>query len=84
MRSLAAQGVDPRAVNVDWAALRQRQRDRAVEDVKAELLLDRIATAENIEVTDEEVEKEIAAHGGTQWRIRNSGSRQLDKAGSAR
>ena len=36
------------------------QRDRAVDDVKAELLLDRIATAENIEVTDEELEKEIA------------------------
>ena len=61
VRSLAAQGVDPRAVNVDWVALRSRQKDRAVEDVKAELLLDRIATAENIDVTEEDVEKEIAA-----------------------
>jgi trigger factor len=60
VRSLAAQGVDPRAVNVDWVAMRQRQRDRAVSDVKAELLLDRIATAENIEPTEEEVEAEIA------------------------
>ena len=60
VRSLAAQGVDPRGVNVDWAALRQRQRERAVEDVKAELLLDRIASAENIEVSDEESESEIA------------------------
>jgi trigger factor len=60
VRSLAAQGVDPRAVNVDWVSVRQRQRDRAVNDVKAELLLDRIATAENIEATDEDVEKEIA------------------------
>jgi trigger factor len=59
-RSLAAQGVDPRAVNVDWVALRRGQRDRSISDVKAELLLDRIATAENIDVTDEEVEKEIA------------------------
>ena len=33
---------------------------RAVEDVKAELLLDRIATAENIEATDEETDREIA------------------------
>jgi trigger factor len=61
VRSLASQGVDPRAVNVDWVALRSRQKDRSIEDVKAELLLDRIATAENIEVSDEEVEKEIAA-----------------------
>jgi trigger factor len=60
VRSLAAQGVDPRAVNVDWVSLRRNQRDRAVNDVKAELLLDRIATAENIEATDEDVEKEIA------------------------
>jgi trigger factor len=58
--SLASQGVDPRAVNVDWVSLRRRQRDRAVDDVKAELLLDRIATAEKIEATDEDIEKEIA------------------------
>jgi trigger factor len=61
VRSLAAQGVDPRAVNVDWVSLRSRQKDRAVEDVKAELLLDRIATAEHIDVTEEDVEKELEA-----------------------
>ena len=60
VRTLAAQGVDPRAVNVDWVAMRRRQHPRAVEDVKAELLLDRIATAENIEATDEETDHEIA------------------------
>jgi len=59
VRSLASQGMDPRAMNVDWVALRNRQKDRSIEDVKAELLLDRIATAENIEVSDEEVDKEI-------------------------
>jgi trigger factor len=61
VRSLAQQGVDPRAVNVDWVSMRARQRDRAIEDVKAELLLDRIATAENIDATDEDIDKEIAA-----------------------
>jgi len=61
VRSLASQGVDPRAVNVDWVSLRSRQKDRSIDDVKAELLLDRIATAEKIEVADEEVEKQIAA-----------------------
>ena len=48
-------------MNIDWVSLRKRQRDAAVNDVKAELLLDRIASAEKIEVTDEELEKEIAA-----------------------
>ena len=61
VRSLVAQGVDPRAVDVDWVSLRRRQHDRAVDDVKAELLLDRIATAEKIEATDEDVEKESVA-----------------------
>jgi len=64
VRSLAAQGVDPRAVNVDWVSLRKRQQERATDDVKAELIIDRIATAENIDVTDEEVEHELE-HMGT-------------------
>ena len=59
-RSLAAQGVDPRTVNIDWKAMRNGQHDRAVNDVKAELLLDRIASAEKIDVTDEDVDKELA------------------------
>ena len=66
VRSLAAQGVDPRAVNLDWVTLRRRQEDRAKDDVKAELIIDRIATVENIDVTDEEVNHELehlAGHG---------------------
>jgi trigger factor len=67
VRSLAAQGVDPRAVNVDWVTLRKGQQERATDDVKAELIIDRIATAENIDVTEEEVEDELehrATHSG--------------------
>ncbi len=67
VRSLAAQGVDPRAVNVDWVTLRRRQEDRARDDVKAELIVDRIATAENVDVTEEEVTRElehVAGHSG--------------------
>ncbi|HKT48575.1 MAG TPA: trigger factor [Candidatus Acidoferrales bacterium] len=67
VRSLAAQGVDPRAVNVDWVTLRRRQEERAKDDVKAELIVDRIATAETIEVTPEEVRHELehmAGHSG--------------------
>lgn len=67
VRSLAAQGVDPRAVNMDWVTLRRRQQERASDDVKAELIVDRIATTENIEVSDEEVDAELehlAGHSG--------------------
>ena len=67
VRSLAQQGVDPRAVNLDWVTLRQRQEDRAKEDVKAELIIDKIASTEQIDVTDEEMEHELehmAGHSG--------------------
>jgi trigger factor len=67
VRSLAAQGVDPRAVNVDWVTLRRRQQERAADDVKAELIVDRIASAESIDVTEQEVDQELqhlAGHGG--------------------
>ena len=67
VRSLAAQGVDPRAVNVDWVTLRRRQQERATDDVKAELIVDRIASAENIDVNDEELTHELehaATHSG--------------------
>jgi len=67
VRSLAQQGVDPRQVNVDWASLRHRQEERAKDDVKAELVIDRIATEEKIDVTDEELDHEIehmAGHSG--------------------
>jgi trigger factor len=67
VRSLAQQGVDPRAVNVDWVNLRRRQEERARDDVKAELVIDRIATDEKIDVTEEELQHELehmASHSG--------------------
>ena len=67
VRSLAQQGVDPRAVNVDWVSLRRRQEERARDDVKAELVVDRIATEEKIDVTEEELQGELehmSSHGG--------------------
>jgi len=59
VRSLAQQGVDPRAVNVDWVSLRKRQEERARDDVKAELVIDRIASEEKIDVADEELQHEL-------------------------
>src|SRR4029077_13120860 len=67
VRSLAQQGVDPRAVNIDWVTLRRRQEERAKDDVKAELVIDRIASEEKIDATDEELDHEIehmAGHSG--------------------
>lgn len=61
VRTLMAQGVDPRRLDVDWAKVRRQQRAAAIREVKAGLVLEKIADAERIEVSDEEVERELAA-----------------------
>jgi trigger factor len=60
LRALAAQGMRTEDMRkLDFARLREAQRDSAVSEVKASLILDKIATAENIEVSDEELEQEL-------------------------
>jgi trigger factor len=62
VRALAAQGMRTEDIKkMDFARLRTGQREQAVQDVKAALLLEKIAEEEKIEVGDEEVEKEIEA-----------------------
>ncbi|HWR53542.1 MAG TPA: trigger factor [Bryobacteraceae bacterium] len=60
LHELAAQGVDPSKVKLDWAKIKESQRERAVKDVKASLLVHRIADAEQIHATNDEVDKEVA------------------------
>lgn len=60
LRALASQGMreqDLRRLN--FARLREGQKDAAVREVKASLLLDRIAQLEGIEVSDDDLDKEI-------------------------
>jgi trigger factor len=60
LRALAAQGMDPEQMRkLDFSRLRAAQRDGALAEVKANLLLDRIANEENIVVSDEELESEL-------------------------
>lgn len=44
---------------LDFARLRAAQRDSAMAEVKSGILLARIAQAEGVEVTDEEVNREV-------------------------
>jgi trigger factor len=61
LRALAAQGVRAEDMKrMDFAGLRNGQREMAVRDVRANLLLERIADMENIQVSDEELDSEIA------------------------
>ena len=59
VRRLAGQGVDPRQLNLDWRKIKESQRDRAIHDVKASLLIDRVADAEAIHATQDEVDREV-------------------------
>ncbi len=46
---------------MDMNRLRAGQREQAVQEVKASLLLDKIAEEEKIEVSDEEIDREVEA-----------------------
>lgn len=60
LRALAQQGMTPDAMRqLDFGRLRAAQRDQAINEVKASLLLDKIAERENITVSDEDMEREL-------------------------
>jgi trigger factor len=62
LRALAAQGMSSEHMKkMDFGRLRAGQREQAVQEVKASLLLERIAEEEKIEVGDEEINREIDA-----------------------
>ncbi len=59
LRSLSQQGVDPRSFNLDWDKIKAAQRDAAIREVKASLILGKVAEREAIGVTNEEVDREV-------------------------
>jgi len=62
MRALAAQGMKVEDMRkMDWGRLREGQREAARREVKASLILDKIAEGEKIEVPDEDIDRELEA-----------------------
>ena len=60
LRALAAQGLTAEQMKkLDLSRLRGAQREQAIHDVKAALLLERVAEEENIQVGDEEFDREL-------------------------
>jgi trigger factor len=60
LRALAAQGMKPQDMKkMDLPRLRAAQRDQAEQEVKSSLLLEKVADQEKLEVTDDEIDKEI-------------------------
>jgi trigger factor len=59
LRQMVSQGIDPRQAPVDWDRLREELRPVAEQEVRASLLLSKIADAEGLEVSEEEVDEVI-------------------------
>jgi trigger factor len=61
VREMMGRGVDPRNPDMNWEGAREELKEQAENDVRATMLLEQIAQAENITVSNEEVEAEIEA-----------------------
>jgi trigger factor len=59
LRSMAGDGVDPRNLQIDWAKVMETQKEKAEREVKASLLLSKVAAQESIHATRDEVDKEV-------------------------
>ena len=56
---LIAQGIDPRETQVDWKKVREDTRPEAEKEVRAALVLSRVAEAEKIDMAEEELDDVI-------------------------
>ena len=61
VRNMIGRGVDPRSQDIDWEGAREQVKDQAQADVRSQMLLERIAGEEKIDVSKEEIDAEIEA-----------------------
>ncbi|HEX7586919.1 MAG TPA: trigger factor, partial [Anaerolineae bacterium] len=57
--AMAEQGIDPRKLKLDWDKVKESQREKAVREVKASLLLGKVSERESIHATRDEVDSEV-------------------------
>jgi trigger factor len=81
-RRLIEQQVDLRQAGIDWNAFRESQRETAREAVASTLALDEVARRERLEVTEDEVEREIERYGQQTGRTAAAVRAGLEKEGA--
>jgi trigger factor len=59
LRDLAGRGIDPNTIKLDWEKVKENQRDKAIRNVKASLLLEKISEREGMHATKDEVDREV-------------------------
>jgi trigger factor len=68
--------------SVDWERLRAGLHDKAVRDVKAALLIDRVAEVENVYATQDEVDKEVQRFARQTREPVAAARKKLEKSGA--
>ena len=84
LAALSARGADVSKIRLDWSKMKATLGDRARHDVKASLILDRIAEREAIEATVDEVDREIQRIAKQEREPIPAVRRRLEKDGSLR
>ena len=80
-RRLVDQNIDPRQAGIDWNAFRESQREVAREAVAAALVLDEVTRREQLDVGEDEVEREVARYAERTGRTPAAVRAALDKEG---
>jgi trigger factor len=81
-RRLMEQRIDPRRANIDWDQFRDSQRDTSRESVKSALVLDEIARREQVTVSDEEIDRNVAELAERNGRTPAAVRARLEKDGA--
>jgi trigger factor len=84
VRDMIARGIDPRNQSLNWEGARAELKGQAEEDIRASMLLERIADEEQIEVTDEEIEAEMEAIANASQQSKEQVRAALTKEGGER
>src|SRR5262249_36231155 len=81
VRRLIDQQIDPMKTNIDWEEFRERQKDAAAEAVRGALVLDEVARREQVAVSRDEVDAEIARYAERTGRTPAAVRARLEKEG---
>ena len=78
---LVDQQIDPRQAGIDWNAFRESQREVARESVAAALVLQEVTRRERIDVTQEEIDREVERYAERTGRTTPAVRAALEKEG---
>jgi trigger factor len=82
LRAMASEGMDPSQLKLDWEKVKETQRDKAIREVKASLLLGRVSDRESIRATRDEVDREVERIARQQRKMVAAVHADLEKDGT--